>query len=98
MKSSAILINAARGGLVNESALKHALVSGSIAGAGVDVLTREPPRDGNPLLDTRIPNLIVTPHCAWVARQSRQRLIDQTVENLRAFLQGEALPRAVYDS
>ncbi len=98
MKSSAILINAARGGLVNESALKHALVSGSIAGAGVDVLTSEPPRDGNPLLDTRIPNLIVTPHCAWVARQSRQRLIDQTVENLRAFLQGEALSRAVYDS
>ncbi len=95
MKSSAILINTARGGIVNEAALKQALLNGSISGAGIDVLTNEPPREGNLLLDEAIPNLIVTPHCAWVARQSRQRLVDQTVENLRAFVQGEPLPRAV---
>jgi glycerate dehydrogenase len=81
--------------VVNEVALKQALLKGEIAGAGVDVLTNEPPREGNPLLDKRIPNLLVTPHCAWVARQSRQRLVDQTVENLRAFVQGEPLLRAV---
>ena len=95
MKSSAILINSARGGIVNEAALAQALLNGTLAGAGVDVLTNEPPREGNPLLDRAIPNLIVTPHCAWVARQSRQRLVEQTVETLRAFLQGESLPRAV---
>ena len=95
MKSSAILINTARCGIVNEAALKQALLNGSISGAGIDVLTNEPPREGNPLLDETIPNLIVTPHCAWVARQSRQRLVDQTVENLRAFVHGEPLPRAV---
>jgi glycerate dehydrogenase len=95
MKPSAILINTARGGMVNEAALKQALLDGTIAGAGVDVLTNEPPREGNLLLDKTIPNLVVTPHCAWVARQSRQRLVDQTVENLRAFLQDEPLLRAV---
>ena len=95
MKPSAILINTARGGIVNEAALKQALLHGTIAGAGVDVLTSEPPRDGNLLLDESIPNLIVTPHCAWVAQQSRQRLVDQTVENVRAFLDGEPLLRAV---
>ena len=95
MKPSAILINTARGGIVNELALKQALLKGTIAGAGVDVLTSEPPRDGNLLLDESIPNLIVTPHCAWVAQQSRQRLVDQTVESVRAFLQGEPLLRAV---
>jgi len=95
MKPSAVLINTARGGMVNEAALKRALLNGAIAGAGIDVLTNEPPREGNPLLDETIPNLIVTPHCAWVARQSRQRLVAQTVENLRAFLQEEPLPRAV---
>ena len=95
MKSSAILINTARGGMVNEAALVQALADGSIAGAGIDVLTNEPPRAGNPLLDKTVPNLIVTPHCAWIARQSRQRLVDQTVENLRAFMQGDTLPRAV---
>ena len=95
MKPSALLINTARGGIVNEVALVQALSDGSIAGAGIDVLTNEPPREGNPLLDETISNLIVTPHCAWIARQSRQRLVDQTVDNLRAFLQGEPLPRAV---
>ena len=95
MKPSAILINTARGGIVNESALKQALLQGSIAGAGVDVLTSEPPRNGNLLLDESIPNLIVTPHCAWVAQQSRQRLVDQTVENVRAFLHGQPLLRAI---
>lgn len=95
MKPSAVLINTARGGMVNEVALRRALLNGTIAGAGIDVLTNEPPRQGNPLLDETIPNLIVTPHCAWAARQSRQRLVDQTVENVRAFLQGKPLPRAV---
>ncbi|UVW35328.1 D-2-hydroxyacid dehydrogenase [SAR92 clade bacterium H455] len=95
MKPSAVLINTARGGMVNEAALKRALLNGAIAGAGIDVLTNEPPREGNPLLDETIPNLIVTPHCAWVARQSRQRLVAQAVENVRAFLQEEPLPRAV---
>ena len=95
MKVSAILINTARGGMVNEAALKLALLNGVIAGAGIDVLTNEPPREGNPLLDETIPNLIVTPHCAWVARQSRQRLVDQTVENLGAFVQEKPLLRSV---
>ncbi|ETN93412.1 Glycerate dehydrogenase [Gammaproteobacteria bacterium MOLA455] len=95
MKPSAVLINTARGGMVNEVALRRALLNGTIAGAGIDVLTNEPPRQGNPLLDETIPNLIVTPHGAWAARQSRQRLVDQTVENVRAFLQGKPLPRAV---
>jgi len=95
MKPSSILINTARGGMVKEAALVQALLEGSIAGAGIDVLTNEPPREGNVLLNESIPNLIVTPHCAWVARQSRQRLVDQTVENLRAFMQGETLLRAV---
>ena len=95
MKCSAVLINTARGGMVNEAALKQALLNGTIAGAGIDVLTNEPPREGNLLLDKSIPGLIVTPHCAWVARQSRQRLVGQTVENLRAFVLGEPLIRAV---
>jgi len=88
MKSSALLINCARGGLVDEQALADALEDGEIAGAGVDVLTEEPPVNGNPLLNPELPNLIVTPHSAWVARESRQRLIQQVADNLRGFLVG----------
>jgi glycerate dehydrogenase len=85
MKPSALLINAARGGIVDESALVQALQQQKIAGAGFDVLTEEPPVHGNVLLDAKIPNLIVTPHIAWASRESRQRLIDEIVENIEAF-------------
>jgi len=86
MKTSALLINCARGGIVNEQALAQALKQGLIAGAGVDVLTREPPIDGNVLLEPGIPNLIVTPHCAWGSQEARQRLVNQAGEKLRIFI------------
>ncbi len=89
MKDDAILINTARGGIVNERALAEALRNGAIAGAGVDVLSQEPPVDDNPLLESDIPNLIVTPHIAWATRASRQRVIDIVVENIRAYLNGQ---------
>jgi len=89
MKNSALLVNCARGGIVDEQALADALEDGVIAGAGVDTLTEEPPKNGNPLLNLDIPNLIVTPHSAWVAKESRQRLIAQVAENIQAFLAGE---------
>jgi len=89
MKKSAILVNTARGALVDEKALKEALQARIIAGAATDVLSVEPPVDGNVLLDERIPNLIVTPHVAWIARESRQRLIDQVAGNVKAFLDGK---------
>ena len=76
MKPSALLINAARGGIVDEQALADALREGRIGVAGVDVLTQEPPVEGNPFLAPDIPNLIVTPHIAWASRESRQRLLD----------------------
>lgn len=88
MKDDALLINAARGGIVDEPALAAALRAGRLGGAAVDVLTEEPPRHGNPLLEPDIPNLIVTPHVAWASRESRQRLMDQVAENIRAFLAG----------
>jgi len=94
MKPPAFVINAARGGIVDEIALVDALRSGKIAGAAVDVLSVEPPRDGNPLLETKPANLIVTPHIAWASREARQRIIDQTVENIRAFKAGAPI-RAV---
>jgi glycerate dehydrogenase len=89
MKPDAILINAARGGIVDEAALATALHAGEIGGAGVDVLTTEPPTGGNVLLDDSIPNLILTPHIAWASIESRQRLVDEVVENIRAFLDGK---------
>jgi len=88
MKPDALLINTARGGIVDEQALANALRCGDIGGAAVDVLTVEPPRDGNPLLDPAIPNLVVTPHTAWASRESRQRLVGEVVENIQAFAQG----------
>ena len=91
MKPDAIVINTARGGIVDELALAEALRAGRLGGAGVDVLTEEPPRSGNPLLAPDIPNLIVTPHSAWVAREARQRVVDQVAENVVAFLRGEKL-------
>lgn len=82
MKPGALLINTSRGGLVNETALAEALRTGVIAGAGFDVLTEEPPRNGNPLLAGDIPNLIITPHSAWASREARQRIVEITARNL----------------
>ena len=93
MKPSAILINTARGNLVDEAALETALVSGRIAGAGFDVLGVEPPREGNRLLDLKLPNFILTPHVAWGSRQAMQILADQLVDNIEAFVAGQ--PRNV---
>ena len=93
MKRSAILINTARGGLVDETALLSALRDGIIAGAGLDVLTKEPPRDGNPLLDLDLPNLIVTPHVAWASDGAMQRLADQLIDGIEAFVRGEPCNR-----
>lgn len=88
MKKEAILINTARGGIVDEAALADALRSGQLGGAGVDVLSEEPPVDENPLLQDNIPNLIVTPHIAWASRESRQRLIDELEKNIQAWRSG----------
>ena len=88
MKGSALLINCARGGVVDEAALARALREGRIAGAGVDVLSNEPPREGNALLADDIPNLIVTPHVAWASRGAMQALADQTIDNIEAFFGG----------
>jgi len=93
MNRNTLLINTARGGIVNETALKQALQSGQIAGAAIDVLSEEPPRHGNPLLDKPIPNLIVTPHVAWASINARQSLINELTENIHAFLKGQ--PRNV---
>jgi glycerate dehydrogenase len=82
MKPDALLINTSRGGLVDEQALADALRAGTIGGAGFDVLTEEPPRNGNPLLADDIPNLIVTPHSAWASREARQRIVGITARNL----------------
>lgn len=91
MKPDALLINTARGGLVDETALADALRGGRLGGAGFDVLTEEPPRHGNVLLDPEIPNLIVTPHTAWASREARQRICDQVAENIRAWRDGEPM-------
>jgi glycerate dehydrogenase len=88
MRPGSILINTARGGLVNEAALARALKEGSIGGAGFDVLTVEPPRGGNPLLELDQPNFILTPHTAWASREAMQTLADQLVDNLEAFARG----------
>jgi len=88
MKRTAILINTARGGLVDEQALVQALKEGLIAGAGFDVLSKEPPKDGNPLLELRLPNFILTPHVAWASDGAMQFLADQLIDNIEAFVTG----------
>lgn len=88
MKPRAILINCGRGGLVDEAALVAALKYGQIGGAGFDVLTQEPPRDGNPLLKARLPNLIVTPHIAWASQEAANRLFDILLDNINRFVAG----------
>ena len=87
MKDGAMLINTARGGLVDETALVEALESGKLRGAAVDVVSQEPMKADNPLLTTR--KCIITPHIAWAPVESRQRLLDCVVENIRAFLAGK---------
>ena len=88
MKPGAILINCGRGGLVDEAALVAALKYGQIGGAGFDVLTQEPPRDDNPLLKARLPNLIVTPHIAWASQEAANRLFDILLDNINRFVAG----------
>lgn len=90
MKPSALLINTARGGLINEAELAHALCQGVIAGAALDVLTREPPPADHPLLRPDVPNLLLTPHIAWASQQGVANLLRGIEENLAAFATGEA--------
>lgn len=87
MKPTALIINTARGGLIDEAALAEALKEGKIAGAGLDVLTQEPPRDGSPLLQA--PNCIITPHIAWQSTEAISRLLKITEQNLKAFAAGK---------
>jgi glycerate dehydrogenase len=89
MKRNALLINTARGGLVDERALIRALDEGLIAGAGFDVLTVEPPREGNPLLEVRRPDFILTPHVAWASDDAMQFLADQMIDNIDAWAEGK---------
>jgi glycerate dehydrogenase len=84
MRPGALLINTARGGLVDESALAQALQEGLI-GAGFDVLAKEPPDDDNPLLNLRLPNFILTPHCAWASKEAMQKLADILIDNIEKF-------------
>jgi glycerate dehydrogenase len=88
MRRDAILINTARGGLVDEHALAEALKEKVIAGAGFDVLTTEPPKDGNILLELDLPNFILTPHIAWASREAMQILADQLIDIIEAFVAG----------
>lgn len=95
MRNNAILINTARGGLVDSQALVDALATGQIAAAAVDVLPEEPPVNGDPLLDYAGDNLIVTPHIAWATDEARQNAIDELAANTRAFLDGVERNRVV---
>jgi glycerate dehydrogenase len=91
MKRSALLINTARGGLVDEAALAQALRDGVIGGAGFDVLSQEPPVPDNPLLQLHQPNFILTPHVAWASDGAMQTLADMLIDNIEAWNKGEAL-------
>jgi len=95
MKPDALLINTARGGLIDGHALAAALKAGRLGGAGIDVLPQEPPVDGDPLLDPDIPNLLVTPHVAWAAREARQRCLDEIAANVEDYLRGGRRARVV---
>lgn len=91
MKKTAFVINCARGGIINEAALLHALKTKQIAGAATDVLSVEPPKAGNILLDEPLPNLLITPHSAWGSVDARQRIVHQMIENTQAFCAGTPL-------
>jgi len=95
MKKNAVLINTARGGVVDEAALVSALATRRIAGAGFDVLSVEPPTEGNPLLALKRPNFLLTPHVAWSSREAMQILADQLIDNIEAFVRGETHNRVV---
>ena len=95
MKPDALLINTARGGLVDGKALAAALKSGRLGGAGIDVLPNEPPPADEPLLDPNIPNLIVTPHVAWAGREARQRCLDEMAANIKDFRSGGRRSRVI---
>lgn len=95
MKHDAILINTARGGLVDSTALADALRDGEIAAAAVDVLPKEPPVHGDPLLDYQGDNLIVTPHIAWATNEARQAAVDELTANIAAYLEGTERNRVV---
>ena len=91
MKPSALLVNTARGGIVDEAALIRALKEGWIAGAGFDVITAEPPPEGHPMVDPQLlalPNFLLTPHVAWSSRPAMQALADQLIDNIEAFAAG----------
>lgn len=93
MKRTAVLVNTSRGRVVDEAALAAALRDGRIAGAAVDVLSEEPPVNGNLLLDPTIPNLIVTPHVAWASAEAKQRLADELIDVIEAWERGEPMNR-----
>ena len=93
MKPGSFLINTARGGLVDEDALCDALESGHLAGAGIDVVTTEPPEKNSRLLNVQHPNLVITPHSAWASRESRQRIVDIMQANLESFIEGAPINR-----
>ena len=93
MKSDVIIINTARGGLIDEQALLHSLQNNQIGGAALDVLEQEPPAVNNALINYQADNLIITPHIAWASQQSRQNLVNEIAENIQAYLQG--LPRNI---
>jgi glycerate dehydrogenase len=89
MKAHALLINCARGGIVDEVALAEALAEGRIGGAGIDSLETEPPLPDNPLLRLKLDNLIVTPHVAWASQESLANLVELLIQNIEAFVLGE---------
>ncbi len=91
MKSSAFIINTARGAIIDSRALVHALDSGEIAGAGIDVLDQEPPAPDHPLMRQGIPNLILTPHNAWGTQESRQRMVNAMGKNLLGWASGKPI-------
>jgi glycerate dehydrogenase len=88
LRPHALLVNCARGGVVDEAALAKALSAGQLGGAGVDVLVEEPPRTGSPLLDPGVPNVIVTTHMAWASQQALATLVEQLIANIEAFVAG----------
>ncbi len=95
MKPDALLINTARGALVDSAALAAALRAGSLGGAGIDVLAQEPPVDGDALLEPGVPNLLLTPHIAWAAKEARQRCLEEMAANIRDFFQGGQRGRVI---
>ncbi len=91
MQNTSHLINTSRGGLIDEQALASALINKEIAGAAIDVLTEEPPPRSHCLMNSSIPNLLITPHIAWISIESRKRLIEGVVKNIKAFVEGSPI-------